>query len=351
MKRSFIFLFFLSISLFVLLSCNSNRNSNEEEKEFLIPEESIKYSGLSFGNVIQDGKQSVLLGFVSDYRVTKIEYAGNLLDYSGTTIYSFDSSVLFGSPSKEPHISVRVDSGLLKYIRSASFTKIVAYTDEKVNDNDVNASSSISPKYTVSFSTNGGSNISPIQCSELLTEPVTARNGFLFDGWYLNSNYKTPALFPFKLESDTTLYAKWIRLEGIMYCKDSSIKFLDDVKNSHIIFKITPVDFDFLELSSKGYKIRIDVEYDCYYKKDYDVPFDIGYMGSPKYEVSIYNSDSIGQFKNDLSTKSTSQTRTISYSDHAVNYNNTIIYLEFSTDNIQNIIYFKNIVVKYTAYK
>ena len=120
---------------------------------------------------------------------------------------------------------------------------------------------------------------------------------------------------------------------------------MDDDRNSSVVFIITPVGFDFSELASRGYKIRIDVEYDFYYKKDYDIPFDIGYMGSPKYEVSIFNSDKIGQFKSDLSTKSAIQTRTISCETAAANYENTIIYLQFSTDNIQNIIYFKNIVV------
>ena len=86
-----------------------------------------------------------------------------------------------------------------------------------------------------------------------------------------------------------------------------------------------------------------------YYKKDYDVPFDIGYAGSPKYEVSIYNSDLKGVLDEDMSTSKTTKTRTIKIEDYTTNLKNTKLRLTFSTDNIQNIIYFKNITVQYTC--
>ena len=142
-----------------------------------------------------------------------------------------------------------------------------------------------------------------------------------------------------------------LNLTAVCYCKDSRIKFMDDNINSYSLYNIMPSNMDFETLAQKGYKIKIEVSYDVYYKKDYDVPFDIGYAGSPKYEVSIHNSDGIGNYKNDLSTKTSSQTKTITYNTTAREFLNTIIYLEFSTDNIQNIIYFKNITVTFTAYK
>lgn len=341
MKNKLKVILILLISLCILTSCKVNENP-KEQNEFIIPKENIKFSHLTFGNVIQDGEQAVFLNFISDYKVTKIEYSGTFLDANKTIVHSFDSSLSFGTSSKSPSAVVMVESGIIKYIKTASVTKIIAYTDENINDIET---------FNVSFVTNGGSSVSTKQCYEIQTEPVTTRDGYLFDGWYRNSNFQTQVVFPFKLESDVVLYAKWIKLEEIMYCKDASIKFMDDDRNSSVVFMITPEGFDFSELASRGYKIRIDVEYDFYYKKDYDIPFDIGYMGSPKYEVSIFNSDKIGQFKSDLSTKSAIQTRTISYETAAANYENTIIYLQFSTDNIQNIIYFKNIVVSYKAYK
>ena len=142
-----------------------------------------------------------------------------------------------------------------------------------------------------------------------------------------------------------------LNLTAVCKCEDASIKFLDDSKSSNVIYQIMPSGMDFEALAKKGYRIRIEVSYDVYYKKDYNVLWDIGYMGSPKYEVAIYNSDKVGNYQNDLTTKITSQTRTITYESAARDCANTIIYLKFSTDNIQNIIYFTNINVSFTAYK
>ena len=142
-----------------------------------------------------------------------------------------------------------------------------------------------------------------------------------------------------------------LNLTAVCQCEDASIKFMDDSKKSYALYQIMPSHMDFEALAKKGYNIKIEVSYDVYYKKDYNVLWDIGYMGSPKYEVSLYNSDEVGNYKYDLTTKTTAQTRTITYETSAGACANTIMYLKFSTDNIQNIIYFTNINVKFTAYK
>ena len=95
--------------------------------------------------------------------------------------------------------------------------------------------------------------------------------------------------------------------------------------------------------------MKITVSYDVYYKKDWDLGF--GYAGSPKYEVSVVNSDGMGKIDDNMPTETASQTRTLSFSSKIVDLKDTRLVLTFSTDNIQNVIYFKNIEVDYLCYK
>ena len=101
------------------------------------------------------------------------------------------------------------------------------------------------------------------------------------------------------------------------------------------------------ELALKEYYLEIIVTYEVYYEKDYDVLWDIGYEGSPKYEAYILNSDKVGTIKENLSTNKEADKRSMTYKISAADLKNHSITLKFSTDNIQNIIYFKGIVVSY----
>lgn len=139
-----------------------------------------------------------------------------------------------------------------------------------------------------------------------------------------------------------------LKLEDTQRCKDCSIKFSTSTEMSASYY-ITPEGFEWDKLEEKGYKMKITVTYDVNYKKDWDLRF--GYAGSPKYEVSVVNSDGMGKIDDNMPTETTSQTRTLSFSSKIVDLKNTRLVLTFSTDNIQNIIYFKNIKVDYQCYK
>lgn len=141
-----------------------------------------------------------------------------------------------------------------------------------------------------------------------------------------------------------------LKLEDKIYCKGTSIKFWTNT-NNHAIYYITPSGFDFDRLNRENYKMTITVTYDVYFVKDYFILWDIGYAGPPKYELFILNSDGIGTIKENLTTTTTSQRRSATYTKSAIDLKNTKITLTFSTDNIQNIIHFDNIVVTYYCYK
>lgn len=142
-----------------------------------------------------------------------------------------------------------------------------------------------------------------------------------------------------------------LKTEDTKWLSDVSIKFMDDDYSSEVFWYITPAGFDYEKLNKKGYSMMITVSYDVYYTKDYNVLWDIGYMGAPKYEAYIINEQNIGVVKENLETTSTSVTRTITYHSDIVNLMNEKIRFVLSTDNIQNIVCFKNIRISYKCYK
>ncbi len=116
-------------------------------------------------------------------------------------------------------------------------------------------------------------------------------------------------------------------------------------------YVITPAGFDYEELNKNNYKMSITVTYDVYYEKDWNAPWDLGYLGAPKYEVCILDDDLVGNMDENITAPSTSTKKTINYNTNVVNLVGSKVYLTFSSDNIQNIIYFKNISIKYNCYK
>lgn len=139
-----------------------------------------------------------------------------------------------------------------------------------------------------------------------------------------------------------------LKLEDTLHCADCSIKFSSD-KNAGASYYITPEGFEWDKLEENGYKMRVTVSYKVYYEKDWSLGF--GYAGSPKYEISVVNADGMGKLEKDLSTTTSSQIRTLSFTSRIVDIKDTKLILTFSTDNIQNIIYFKNITVDYECYR
>lgn len=68
-------------------------------------------------------------------------------------------------------------------------------------------------KFTVSFNTNGGSYVAPqyVRLEDGVTRPPSpTKDGYIFDDWYTNPECTTPFLFGTTINSDMTLYAKWL---------------------------------------------------------------------------------------------------------------------------------------------
>ena len=67
-------------------------------------------------------------------------------------------------------------------------------------------------KYTVTFNTNGGTTVAAqkIESGKTATEPTApTKDGYIFGGWFTDSNFATAFTFSTAIKSDITLYAKW----------------------------------------------------------------------------------------------------------------------------------------------
>ncbi len=81
-----------------------------------------------------------------------------------------------------------------------------------------NLTSSDDGPYTINFDTMGGSIISPMEVDEhemFLPPSVPTKDGFIFAGWYLDSNYYYPMAFNAGTAGHLTLYAKWVNEESL----------------------------------------------------------------------------------------------------------------------------------------
>lgn len=114
-------------------------------------------------------------------------------------------------------------------------------------------------KFTVSFDSVGGSNVSSLKVSryEFIKEPEDpTKDGYVFAGWYLNGK-----LFDFntKVKGDIELEAKWVRpQEGIGF-KDSQVSlFVEESKDLNIILLDGIEKEDLIWTSSDEKIIKVD---------------------------------------------------------------------------------------------
>ena len=196
------------------------------------------------------------------------------------------------------------------------------------------------------FETNGGNKINAIDLNEYegdMPIPTKANHDFL--GWYLDPSFNSPVTYPFRPEGDVTVYAKWIKTKGYTNGNDCAIKCAKQT------YFISPNGFDLNDLQANGYKLKLTIEYDIFYEKDYDVLWDIGYAGAPEYETYIYIDEYTIYSKEGIYTPSKKEHKSLTKEMSVSTFNGSNLKLEFSTNNVQNIIYIKNIKGTYEFYK
>ncbi|MBO5305266.1 MAG: InlB B-repeat-containing protein [Clostridia bacterium] len=205
--------------------------------------------------------------------------------------------------------------------------------------------------YTVRFQENGGTFVDSQKTQIIEWAPYTEREGYLFAGWYYNEGLTKEVVYPIRVASDITLYAKWLLLEKEVACTYKELKAMDDEYSDNAYYSLAPREFDFQILEQQGYWIKIKVQYSVWYEKDFFAPFDIGYFGAPKYDAAIINSNNIGVWKTNLVVAEFGETRTIEKAMTVAEFNKNNMYLYFATENVQNIVCFDDIKITFSCYK
>ena len=187
---------------------------------------------------------------------------------------------------------------------------------------------------------------------EVLNIAVTPqKDSYIFKGWYTDSACTVPYDFSRPVTTSFKLYAGFTLRTKTINCKDIKIKALSSTYDNDKSFGLSLVGFDYDYLEKNGMGLQFKIMYNVKYKKDYDVPFDIGYAGSPKYEISLMNNSLQGYFEENLPTTKSEVEKCYTYNT-ALNFSkDEQISLIFSTDNIQNIILFSDIVIVIEAIK
>ncbi|MBO5356347.1 MAG: InlB B-repeat-containing protein [Clostridia bacterium] len=105
---------------------------------------------------------------------------------------------------------------LLSVLMIAFLVSCVAEIPNKNSDTNQKEDKS----YTVTFESNGGEVVEAQKIKEnqelsLPNEPT--KEGYKFDGWFLNAELTTEASFPITVNKDTTLYAKWLKYHKVTF--------------------------------------------------------------------------------------------------------------------------------------
>ena len=141
--------------------------------------------------------------------------------------------------------------------------------------NALESSTEINEQYTIYFNTNGGSNVDSQTILENNTiskpnDPI--KDGYIFDGWYLDSNFNNKYDFNTNIHENKIIYAKWIESIKITYDLNGGIP-TDNYKESVIVPKSnnkinindlknnicnTPNGYAFIGLEVNGNKYNIN---------------------------------------------------------------------------------------------
>ena len=181
----------------------------------------LKNSDSDFNNVYYDlASETVPNDLPSDYKwARKATLLDIYLDFEASTPY--DTDIIFEGQSgisepAEPTKEGYTFAGWYASDKVTPFDFTQTFTGLTLNDIGVYANWTVGA-LTVTFDSNGGSQISPytnVEYGSKITEPSTPEKlEYDFDGWYKDSEFETAWDF----ENDTvteniTLYAKWIEL-------------------------------------------------------------------------------------------------------------------------------------------
>ena len=199
--------------------------------------------------------------------------------------------------------------------------------------------------FLVSFETGGGENLRSHRYEVIETAPYTTRSGYELDGWFFDEELTRKAEFPLEITEDTTLYAAWYKVEYTTALNSAIyLKFLSgDNENSKSYDIFIPEEMDINDVSRRGYRVQVTVSFEVGYTRDWVKDF--GYLGAPKYDVSLLSAGGVGAVHENVVAPDTDTTTGISYTFSTAELEG----LTFSakTQNIQNTVHLRNVIITY----
>lgn len=205
-----------------------------------------------------------------------------------------------------------------------------------------------SPGYVVSFNTCGGEEIKSQRCEALDSAPIPTRRGYDFDGWFFDEALTEKVVFPLELTEDVTLYAAWYKTEYTEALDAASIRFLSEGSTNKKTYALSvPKEIDIAEITRRGYRVQLTVNYEISYTRDWVKDF--GYLGAPKYDVSILNSSGVGANHEELTAPDTATAAGVSYTFGTAELAGLTFAVK--TQNIQNTVHLRKMTVTYKLVK
>lgn len=185
--------------------------------------------------ITDNTKPSILL---NDFSEEPIETDLSLLTVSGVDQYNNSWGEFGGLEWKCDNSNVQIHGSILKILKPGSYeiyagvgsvvsNKLSFIFKEKTNPG---GGGSVSPGggggggggsanlYTVKFDTNGGSSVSSQTVSHgesIIRTASPAKDGFTFEGWYMDKNLTKPYDFSSAVTENITLYASWKESDAV----------------------------------------------------------------------------------------------------------------------------------------
>ncbi|MDD7281153.1 MAG: InlB B-repeat-containing protein, partial [Erysipelotrichaceae bacterium] len=149
-----------------------------------------------------------------------------------------------------------------------------AITQQEIKENTVVVVEYVRNTYALSFDTNGGSYVKPIkgiyeQTVSLPTKPT--KQGYTFDGWYLDKDCTQPATSTITLTGNQTVYAKWTP-DTVDYTVVHMIEKLDANNNSYYVFDHSDTKQANTDSSVSGESSRLLTSERAYYQVSTKAP-------------------------------------------------------------------------------
>ena len=176
--------------------------------------------------------------FMRSAKIYKVRFSTN----GGTHVESVISNHIEESPYTE-----KKDCDFSGWYRTSDFSGEEVSFPLKI-ESDTTLYAKWLEKYTVTFKTNGGSEVASFLTSQIEASPLSFKEDYLLEGWYENADFSGGKVaFPYPLKKPTILYAKWNRAYTATFAVDGGVE-IDSFKAAVIAEAplTTKNGFDFL---------------------------------------------------------------------------------------------------------